>query len=198
LLLILLHMFLNWFILTPKGPLVPTGDKPVLGCVVWSHTIFRFFETFCEDASRNKLRVSANFMILGATVQKLWVFEIFRWTLGRAGMCCSQWGGVDQSAQKWGKKEEKKGRQEEKWEGKKKKMGPARGRWATAGCRPAPTVWPLVGSWSAAVDQSPTAGGRPAVVDQRSGGWGKAATSSRPSAAGLSHCRLWGLKFLIF
>jgi hypothetical protein len=63
--------------LTPKGPLVPTGDKPVLGCVVSSHTIFRFFETLCEDASWNKLRVSANFMILGATVQKLWVFEVY-------------------------------------------------------------------------------------------------------------------------
>jgi hypothetical protein len=36
-----------------------------------------FFETFCEDVSRRKLRVSANFMILGATVQKLWVFEVF-------------------------------------------------------------------------------------------------------------------------
>jgi hypothetical protein len=36
-----------------------------------------FFETFCEDASRNKLRVSANFMISGATVQKLWMFEVF-------------------------------------------------------------------------------------------------------------------------
>jgi hypothetical protein len=34
--------------------------------------------------------VSANFMILGATNQKLWVFEVFRRTLGRAGMCWSQ------------------------------------------------------------------------------------------------------------
>jgi hypothetical protein len=39
--------------------------------------ILKFFETFCEDASRRKLRVSANFMILGASVQKLWVFEVF-------------------------------------------------------------------------------------------------------------------------
>jgi hypothetical protein len=64
--------------LTPKGPLVPMGDKPILACVVRSHTIFRFFETFREDASQNKLRVSANFMILGAMVQKLWKFEVFR------------------------------------------------------------------------------------------------------------------------
>jgi hypothetical protein len=49
-------------------------------------------------------------MILGATDQKLWVFEVFR--LGKPGMCWSQCG-VDQSTQKWGKKEEKNGRQEE-------------------------------------------------------------------------------------
>jgi hypothetical protein len=66
-----------WF-LTPKGPLVPMGDKPILGYVVWSHTIFGFFETFCEDASQNKLCVSANFMILRAntifvkTAQGMW------------------------------------------------------------------------------------------------------------------------------
>ena len=79
-------------LLTPKGPLVP---KLVLGCVVWSHTIFSFFESFCEDASWNKLRMSANFMILGATVQKLWVFKVFRWTLVRTGMCWNQWERVD-------------------------------------------------------------------------------------------------------
>jgi hypothetical protein len=32
--------------LTPKGPIVCTGDKPVLGCVVGSHTIFRFLDFF--------------------------------------------------------------------------------------------------------------------------------------------------------
>jgi hypothetical protein len=45
-----------------------------------------FFETFCEDASWNKLRVSTNFMILGATDQKLWVFEVFGQGKARAGM----------------------------------------------------------------------------------------------------------------
>jgi hypothetical protein len=69
--------------------------KPVLGCVVRSHTIFRFFETFCEGASQNKLCVSANFMILGATGQKLWVFEVFGLGLARAGMCWSQSARVD-------------------------------------------------------------------------------------------------------
>jgi hypothetical protein len=39
--------------------------------------------------------VSTNFIILGATYQKLWMFENFRRTLGKAGMCCSQWERVD-------------------------------------------------------------------------------------------------------
>jgi hypothetical protein len=29
-------------------------------------------------------------IIFGPTDQKLWVFEVFRRSLGRAGMCCSQ------------------------------------------------------------------------------------------------------------
>ena len=63
--------------LTPKGPLVPMGDKPVLDCFVWSHIIFRFSEFFSPNASCSKLRMSTNFMMLGATDQKLWVFEVF-------------------------------------------------------------------------------------------------------------------------
>jgi hypothetical protein len=53
-------------VLTPKGLNVHGVTKPVLVSVVSPHTISRFFETFCEDASHNYLRVSANFMILGA------------------------------------------------------------------------------------------------------------------------------------
>jgi hypothetical protein len=87
--------------LTPKGPLVPTRDKPILGCVVWSHTIFRIFETSCEAMSQNKLRVSANFMIFVATVQKLWMFEVFKWTQGKAGMCRNQPARVDYLRKKW-------------------------------------------------------------------------------------------------
>jgi hypothetical protein len=34
----------------------------------------------------NKLRVSANFIIFGPTNKKLWMFEVFRRSLGRAGM----------------------------------------------------------------------------------------------------------------
>jgi hypothetical protein len=34
--------------------------------------------------------VSANFMILEATDQKLWMFEVLRRSLGRVGMCWNQ------------------------------------------------------------------------------------------------------------
>jgi hypothetical protein len=67
-----IRISIDYMLLTPKGPLVPTGDKPVLGSVVCSHNIFRILEFFFpSNASRNKLRVSTNFMILGATDQKL-------------------------------------------------------------------------------------------------------------------------------
>jgi hypothetical protein len=65
--------------LTPRGRTGPTGTKPVLGSLVWAHTIFRILVL---NVSQNKLCVSANFMILGATDQKLWVFENFRRSLG--------------------------------------------------------------------------------------------------------------------
>jgi hypothetical protein len=42
-------------------------------------------------------------MILGATDQKLWMFEVFRRSLGRVGMCWSQWGEVNHMRKKWGK-----------------------------------------------------------------------------------------------
>jgi hypothetical protein len=87
--------------LTPKGLNVHVVTKPVLVCVASAHTIFRFFETFCEDASRMKLHVSANFMILGIMVQKLWVFEVFGQGLARAGMCWSQLVRVDHFHKKW-------------------------------------------------------------------------------------------------
>jgi hypothetical protein len=58
------------------------GDKPVLGSVLLSHTIFRFLETFFPNVSQNKLCVSTNFMILGVMDQKLWVFEVSRRSLG--------------------------------------------------------------------------------------------------------------------
>jgi hypothetical protein len=40
-------------------------------------------------------------MILGATDKKLWVFEIFRRSLGMAGMCWSQPARADYMRKKW-------------------------------------------------------------------------------------------------
>jgi hypothetical protein len=88
--------------LTPKGLNVRGVTKPVLDSVTWSHTIFRFFETFCEDASCCKLRISTNFIIFEPTDQKLWMFKVFRRSMGRAGMCYSQPARVDYiSPKRW-------------------------------------------------------------------------------------------------
>jgi hypothetical protein len=54
-----------------------------------------FFETFSEHAPRNKLRGSTNFIIFGPTNQKFCVFENFRRSLGKTGMCWSQPARVD-------------------------------------------------------------------------------------------------------
>jgi hypothetical protein len=92
----------NVQILTPKGLIVRGVTKPVLGSVTWFHTIFRFIETFCEDASRHKLCVGTNFIIFGPTDQKLWMFKVFRRSMGRAGMCYSQPTRVDYiSSKRW-------------------------------------------------------------------------------------------------
>jgi hypothetical protein len=90
-----------------KGLNVPGVTKPVLVSIASPHTIFRFFETFCEDGSRNKLCLSANFMILGATVQKLWVFEVFWQGLARASMCWSQPTRVDHLQKMEGRRKKK-------------------------------------------------------------------------------------------
>jgi hypothetical protein len=87
--------------LTPKGLNVRTADKPVLVSVTWAHTIFIFFETFRADATYSKLRVKKKFIFFGPTDQKLWVFEVSRRSLGRAGMCWSQPARVDHLCKKW-------------------------------------------------------------------------------------------------
>jgi hypothetical protein len=52
--------------------------------------------------SHCKLHVSTNFIIFGPTDQKLWMFEVFRRSMGRAGMCCSQLARVDYiSPKRW-------------------------------------------------------------------------------------------------
>jgi hypothetical protein len=118
----------------------PALTKPALGSVTWSQIIFRLFETFFEHASCNTLRVSTNFIIFGPTDQKLWVFEVFRRSLGRAGMCCNQWSGVDQSAQKWGRRRKKGGRQQGKKEDPR-----AAGGWPLVAGRSQPTVCQIAG-----------------------------------------------------
>jgi hypothetical protein len=104
--------------------------KPVLVSVASPHTIFRFFETFCEDASQNKLHVSANFMILGAKVQKLWVFEVFGQGLARAGMRWSQPARVDHL--------------HKKWRARKKNLKKKMGSMTLSRCRPTAGRRPLV------------------------------------------------------
>jgi hypothetical protein len=48
---------------------VRTVDKLVLGSVIWSHTIFRFFETFYEDASPSKLHRSTKIFFLDLRIK---------------------------------------------------------------------------------------------------------------------------------
>jgi hypothetical protein len=78
---------------------------------------------FFPSVSRSKLRASTNFMILGATDQKLWMFEIFRRSLGKAAMCWSQPARVDHLHKKWRARE--------------KKNSKKRGSLALSRCRPA-------------------------------------------------------------
>jgi hypothetical protein len=104
--------------------------KPDLVSLASPHIIFRFFETFCEDASQNKLRVSANFMILGAMVQTLWVFEVFGQALAKAGMCWSQPARVDHFYKKWRAREKKNSKKNGQYN---TVHVSTRGRWATRG-----------------------------------------------------------------
>jgi hypothetical protein len=46
--------------------------------------------------------VEKKFVFFGSTDQKLWVFEVLRRSMGRAGMCCSQPARVDYiSPKRW-------------------------------------------------------------------------------------------------
>jgi hypothetical protein len=48
------------------------GTNGSLDSVIWSRFSFRFFASFCEHTSWNKLCKSTNFIIFGPTDQKLW------------------------------------------------------------------------------------------------------------------------------
>jgi hypothetical protein len=55
-----------------------------------------------RGVTRHKLCVSTNFIIFGPTNQKLWMFEVFRRSMGMASMCCSQPVRVDYiSPKRW-------------------------------------------------------------------------------------------------
>jgi hypothetical protein len=82
-------------LLIPKGLIVHMANKWNIGSVTCSQFLFRFIETICEHAPWNKLCGSTNFIIFRPTDQKLWVFENFRRSLGKAGMCLSQPARVD-------------------------------------------------------------------------------------------------------
>jgi hypothetical protein len=96
------------------------------------HTLFldflKLFVNMCLAASFAGKKNA----FFGPTDQKLWMFEVSRRSLGRVGMCYSQWERVDHLSKKW-----KAGRKQIST-----KMGTARqaqvsthGRRATAGRR---------------------------------------------------------------
>jgi hypothetical protein len=66
------------------------------------HTLFLDFLNFFVN-----IRLAVSFMgkkknaFFGPTDQKLWMFEVSRRSLGRAGMCWSQLAGVDHLRKKW-------------------------------------------------------------------------------------------------
>jgi hypothetical protein len=68
--------------LTPKDLWVPYMEFRDFGQAIVNAIIFFIFETFCKDAPRHKLRGSINFVFFGHSDQKLWVFEVFRWSSG--------------------------------------------------------------------------------------------------------------------
>jgi hypothetical protein len=123
----------NWPSLTPKGPNVRTADKPVLVTVTWAHTIFRFFETFCEDASHRKLRGKKKSYFLDLQIKSYGCLKF----LGEvwAGRACAGANEEELTAcgKTWGQRSRKEG------VGGLDKGGPAQERLATAS-RP----WPVM------------------------------------------------------
>jgi hypothetical protein len=121
-------------------------------------------------------------MILGATVQKLWEFEVFRWTLGRVGLCWNQPARVDYLCKKW--------------RATQKKNSKKRGKPTLSRHRPTAGGRSLVVELSATNGRARVSAGqldpdcwslaawRPEVVDPRSWAQGRPATSGRPPAAG--------------
>jgi hypothetical protein len=142
------------FSLTPKGLNVRTANKPVLVGVTWAHTIFGFFETFCEHASRTKLRGKKKSYFLDLQIKSYWYLkfqgEVWAWR------ACA---GANQqeltTCTKSGGQEEKTF--QEKWE------LPQRFRRRPAASGPAGYRRPAVRAQSRPGDRAPTAGRRPKV-----------------------------------
>jgi hypothetical protein len=105
------------------------------------------FETFSPNASQNKLCVSTNFKILGATDQKLRVFEVLRRSLGMAGMCLSQPTRVDHMCKYFGQERTNFlefraiGRGQREIAGRQ--LAATSGRWLVVNERPASNRWLL-------------------------------------------------------
>jgi hypothetical protein len=110
------------------------GGQTSFGQRCFISQYFLIFRIFIPNASQNKLCMSTNFIILGATDQKLWMFEVFRTSLGKADMCCSQPARVDHMCKK------------RRVDGIYKKIvhgevrAPVRGQRATSGRPPAATL----------------------------------------------------------
>jgi hypothetical protein len=170
-----------------------------LVCVTWAHTIFRFFETFFEHASRSKLRGEKKsiFWTYGSKVMDVWSFK------EKSG----QGGHVLQPMRKsWPLAQKVEGMKKKKF----KKIGIAgqvlastRGRQATTGRRPAlgrrlssDDLWspesqrPAVGAWSPDRDRAPTAVARiPATRGGRPKVGGLEPASDQQSPAGRGWCQ---------
>jgi hypothetical protein len=80
--------------------------------------------------------VSTNFIIFGPTDQKLWIFEVFRRSLGRRACDVANEVELTKVPKSGGSRRKKGGGRKEKWRGRKNKMGPTRGQ------RPAVTRGP--------------------------------------------------------
>jgi hypothetical protein len=87
--------------LTPKGPNVCTADKSVLVSALDLTLFLEFLKLFV------KMRLAISIMgkkivFFESTDQKLWMFEVLKRSMGRAGMCWCQPTRVDYiSPKRW-------------------------------------------------------------------------------------------------
>jgi hypothetical protein len=148
--------------LTPKGLNVYTVDKLVLVSVTWAHTIFWFFETFCEHASRSELHGKKN-AFWDTYGSKIMDVGSFKEKSRHGGHVLEPMRKSWPHFKKFGGKE----------------VGRGRGRETRA--------WAVTDCWSGVADRAPT-NGRRLLVKQRSPGQRPWPTGQRPwPTAGGSH-----------